>query len=135
MIAVSVVLLLGAATAAAELAGRPHDPDPVRSRRAVFRVTGRVAGLYPGIDRTMRVRIRNPHAFPIKVKRVRVIVSDASPGCAASTIRIAKGKPARPIRPRRTTKIRLRVRMHADAPAACAGARYPLTFSGKAVRV
>jgi hypothetical protein len=134
MIVASIVLSVGVATAAADIAARPPEPDPVASRHAVFRVTGRVRGLYPGIDRTMRVRIRNPHAFPIRVKRVRVVVSDASPACPASTIRIARGKPARPIRPRRTTKLRLRVRMVEDAPAACAGARYPLRFSGKAVR-
>lgn len=128
------ILFLGVSAAAAELGGGSLVREPVGVQRATFRVTGSVGGLYPGAVRTMRVRLRNPHPFALRLRRLRISVVDPAPGCRAGTIRIGRVRRGLVMAARRTTKVRLRVTMRPSAPNACIGARYPLRFSGSAVR-
>jgi hypothetical protein len=130
---VSSILVLGAAAAAAELARAPAQ-EPASASSAVFRVSGRVVGLYPGRAKTMKVRIRNPHPFAIRIKKLRIRVSEGGPGCRAGTIRIGKARVTRPVPARRRLRVRVPVKMRPAAPDACMGARYPLRFAGTAVR-
>jgi hypothetical protein len=134
VIVVSAVLLLCTAAAAADLVARAPSSARSPATSQVFRVQGRVAGLYPGAMKQMRVRIRNPHPFPIRVRTLKVRALDASVGCRASTLRIARAKVKEPVPAGRTLKVRVPVRMRRAAPSACMGARYPIRFSATAVR-
>lgn len=128
------ILFLGVSAAAADLGGGSPVRDPGGTRAATFRVKGSVGGLFPGAVRTMRVRLRNPHPFALRLRRLRISIVDPSPGCRAGTIRIARVRRGLVMASRRTTKVRVRVRMRPTASDACIGARYPLRFSGSAVR-
>lgn len=135
IVAASVLLLGVTAGASATLGGRDEAPNERTSRpAATFQVSGRVRGLYPGLTKAMRIRIRNPHPFAIRVKRLRILVDDPSPTCSASTLRIARVRPPRPVPARRSLKILVPVTMAPSTPDACMDARYPLRFSGRAVR-
>lgn len=127
------ILVLGTTAAAASLVG-DGPREPVGARAAAFRMTGRVAGLYPGRVKVMRIRLRNPHPFALRLRKLRVIASDPAPGCRAGTLRFGRVRRGLVLPARRTTKIRVRVSMRPSAPDACIGVRYPLRFSGSGVR-
>lgn len=100
----------------------------------VFRVRGHVAGLYPGRHGTMKLKIRNSYRFPISVRRVVAHAASPAAGCPGGTVVIRpwRGHLRVPSRSRR--RITVRVKMRVGASSACIGARYPITYTGKAVR-
>jgi hypothetical protein len=99
----------------------------------------RAGGLFPGAKRPLRLRIRNPNRFAIKVTKVRVRIRRdlKHPGCyprrylRATRLREPVRVSAKNIR---RTRTRLKIRMRMSAPDACQRAVFPLRLKGKAVR-
>jgi len=129
---VAAVLAVSAFAFAMEIA-RPA-PDPQRAAPPVFHIRGRVSGLYPGKAGTMSLKIRNSYRFPISVRQVASRVGSPAVGCPGRsvTIRPWRGRLLVPAHGRR--RIAVRVRMRPSAPSACIGARYPIAYSGRAVK-
>jgi hypothetical protein len=129
------VALIGVPAAIVALQPRvdPEQVHPLAAARS-FRVRGSVRGLYPGLAKTIRARASNPFAFSIELRRVTVTVRRPAPGCPAETVRVHPWRGAVGISQGATRHIPLRVRMVPSAPDACQGARYPLVYSGRAVR-
>lgn len=113
-----------------------HRLEPTAARARRFKIAGRVTGLYPGARKSMRLKIANPNRYKIKVSRVTVAIKDSDiPGCTREWV-----KPKRRLRlsllvpARARAFVKLPVTMSAAAPNACQRARWPLRFSGRAVR-
>jgi hypothetical protein len=137
---VGIVLVLATALAqAAERSSAPPSSDGARSAgvalRARFGIRGHVDGLHPGASRRMPLRIRNPNPFAIRVTRIRTTVQPATgSGCPASSIRVQPYTGSRRIASSSSRRVKVEVRMRVDAPDACAGTRYRLTYRGRATR-
>jgi hypothetical protein len=104
-----------------------------------FHLRARAGGLFPGASRPLRLRIRNPNRFAIKVTEVKVQIrrDPRRPGCyprrylRATRLREPMRVPAKGIR---RTRTRLEIRMRVSAPDACQNAIFPLRIKAKAVR-
>jgi hypothetical protein len=104
-----------------------------------FYMRASARGLFPGARRPLRLRIRNPNRFAIKVTKVRVRIrrDPRRPRChprrylRATRLREPVRVPAKSIRRTRTL---LKIKMRARAPDACQRAVFPLRLRGKAVR-
>jgi hypothetical protein len=143
--ALSLVLLVA-------LVARPGPPEKLLSPEATaiegrgtlastggFYMRARAGGLFPGARRPLRLRIRNPNRFAIKVTNVRVQIRRdlRRPRCYPRrylrTTRLRE--PVRvPANSFRRTRTRLEIRMRSSAPDACKRAVFPLRLKGKAVR-
>lgn len=104
-----------------------------------FKIRARARGLFPGASRPLRLRIRNPNRFAIKVNKVKVRIRRdlTRPRCYprrylhSTRLRVPVRVPARSIR---RTRTRLKIRMRTSAPDACQNAIFPLRLRGRAVR-
>jgi hypothetical protein len=106
----------------------------VLHRRPIFKVRGHRQGLYPGRRATVRIRVKNPNAFPILLKKVKAKVHSPQPGCSSRRVRTKPWKGSRRISPHGRIYLHLRVRMVRGAPDACQGVRFQLRYGGRAVR-
>ena len=106
----------------------------------VFHLSGRVAGLVPGAASTLTVTVTNPNPYPIRLLTVDTGVTEPA-GCPAGSLRVgrydAATAPAVPVAAHGTAHVKLPVSF-ADSPtqdqSACAGATFPLAFTGTAVQ-
>jgi hypothetical protein len=134
------VLVLAAALAqAAERSSTPPANEGAGSvgiaAHARFRIRGNVEGLYPGATKWMRLRVRNPNPFAIRVTRIRSTVQSASGStCPAKSMRIKPFKGSRRVPAAGTARVKVRVLMRVRAPETCAGQRYRLSYQGRAIR-
>lgn len=87
----------------------------------------------PGIEATLHARVTNPYGFAIRVTSTGVSVGDASAACPASILSFSDSHAAVDLAPATTVSVPLAVRMARDAPDACQGATWPLTFTGFAL--
>jgi hypothetical protein len=99
-----------------------------------FRIRGRVRGLRPGVDRTLVLRVHNPYLDAIVVRSIGVQARDASRSCRASNLTVSSFRGRVRVAPRTTERIRVPVVLSATAPPACLSARFPLSYTGRAVR-
>ncbi|MGZ8632186.1 MAG: hypothetical protein ACXWZF_14680, partial [Actinomycetota bacterium] len=99
-----------------------------------FRIRGSVTGLFPGMRTTMRLTIRNPNTFTIRLSKVRTTVQAGSGPCPAGSMKVKPWSGRKRIPARAVRRVRVRVQMKAWAPQACAGHRYRLAYRGWAVR-
>lgn len=97
-----------------------------------FTISGEVDGLYPGVRATLEARVTNPHPFSIVVTSVTAVAADARASCPASMLEIEGTAEPVEVPARETAVVLLAVRMDRDAPDACQGATWPLTFRGQA---
>ena len=97
-----------------------------------FSISGSVAGLAPGIPTALPVTLGNPSAQPITVSQVRVTAADASAGCPASNFVSQEVGGPMVIPGHGQSQQALPVILASNAPTACQGASFPLTFSGVA---
>ncbi len=134
LIVVSALVLAAALAQAAERGLDPAEPI-ARPARARYTVTGRVVGLFPGARTTMRLTVRNPNPYPIKVRRIRTTVRSRVASCPSKTVRVARFRGVRRVPARSRIHLRVRVRMVPKAPDSCAGRRYRLSFRGAGARV
>jgi hypothetical protein len=103
---------------------------------APFLITGQVTGLAPGVTRPLQLTLQNTQNFDIIVKTVTVTVGNSDrDGCSASNA-TATGFTGSLTVPKNGTAVlsSLSVRMIADPANACQGARFPLTYTGTAVK-
>jgi hypothetical protein len=131
-------LLAGALVAALALAlavahSRADDSVLTSSRGGAFTIRGHVLGLYPGGKTRLTLTIRNRNAFAIKVRSIRVKVANAS-GCSRSNVVVRRFRGSLRVAAGKTRRLRLPISMRRAAPDACMGARFPLRYTGKAVK-
>jgi hypothetical protein len=101
-----------------------------------FYVSGKVGRLYPGARKSMKIAIKNPNRYAIKLSwlSIRVLSSDTDE-CSSRWIGPKKRITARFLVPARARVFAtLPVRLSRKAPDACKGARWPMRFRGEAIR-
>lgn len=134
------MLVLATAIAhAAERASPPATPSssaPVGTAApARFRIAGHVTGLYPGSKSRLRLTLRNPNPYPIRVTKIRTSVQvPAGSACPARSIQIKRFAGSRRIAARAVVRVKVKVSMRAMVPNGCAGQRYRLAYRGWATR-
>ena len=116
----------GGTSAAGDLAAKQKYPG--------FSITGHVTGLLPGAHGRLRLKVHNRHRFKIRVTSIKTRVGDPSAACRASNVSVRRFRGHKKVPGRHSRRIRVRIRMAASAPDACQGARFPLTYKGRAVR-
>jgi hypothetical protein len=133
---IGVALLATAVGAYGELADpAPAPPPSFRVHpRSPLRISGHVAGLYPGATTILHARARNLTAFPVRVVWVRPEVGAASPACDASNLRSPRTRIHRVIAAHAKDELELELRMLPSAPDACKLARFPLRYRAHVVR-
>lgn len=134
--ALAVVLLAGAVAVAAEtgmiVTERPSDaPSVVERPTPKLQVRGKVKGLYPGVQKRMRVRVQNRLPQRVVLVSVRARVRDASPTCSRKNIKIKRYRGSKRMRAHSRTRVRVQVTMKPDAADACQGARFPIKFRAR----
>ena len=136
-----ILIVLGIAGAGVAV-HEHHSPPPPSGLQMVastkgFRLSGRpVRGLYPGVIRPMKVKIKNPYAFSIKVPKVKATVATTTtvPGCSgvASNLTVKAPKRALVIPKRKTKSLVLQILMPSTVANACQGAAFKITLSARA---
>ena len=109
--------------------GAPRPKQPTRT----FKLSGSVRGLYPGGLGHVAVTVHNPYRKTLRLRALRVLVRRARPGCPASVLRLKPFRGYLDVRPRRSRKVWVAVRMIPSAGNACRGARFPLSFRANGV--
>lgn len=115
-------------------AGDPAAPS------GVFHIAGRVTGLRPGAAATLPITVANPNPYPIEVLTLDTgVVTPADAACPAGSLRIGRyvaGEgPAVTAPARGTVRVEVPVELTDSATqdqSGCAGATFPLTFTGTA---
>ena len=139
------LLALVAASAAAAAVTHAHQPAPRGDLELVASVKKRigmtsvpVAGLYPGANRSLTVRVTNPYAFPITLSPLKAKVRSSNrAGCSAVASNltvVSTSSRGVPIRAHAAKTVVLRVTMPLTVANACQGARFALAFSARATR-
>jgi hypothetical protein len=137
----AIALCLVLATAFAQAAERsvltmapPSEPIAVGAP-ARFRIHGRVTGLYPGARKPLRLTLRNPNPFAIRVTKVRTTVQvRGGSSCPPKSVKVQRFAGSRRIPASGVARMRVKVRMRANAPTVCSGQRYRLVYRGWARR-
>jgi hypothetical protein len=99
-----------------------------------FSVKGKAGPLFPGVPGELVLTLRNPFDFAIVVHSVRVVVRDASGGCHGNNLTTPGLTTDVRLKALSSTKVTVPITMAADAPNACQGKSFPLSFSGRATR-
>jgi hypothetical protein len=100
---------------------------------SAIRVSGHVNGLFPGARKGLRLKMRNGSRRWAVVRAVKADVTAGTVGCPPrylSTVPKDLGSPR--IRPHKTRRIGVRIRMWPGAPDSCQGVRFPLRFKLRA---
>lgn len=132
--ALLMVLVAAALTSAVAVPRSPVVRVDPASRVRPFVVHGHVSGLYPGVRKQMRIIVRNPQSFTVRVTQVTARVSNASIACRSRNVRIVRFTGSRTIPGHGRIRIYLSSRMRRRAPNACQGARFPVTFTATMAR-
>ena len=112
---------------------RADDSVLTSSRKGSFTISGHVLGLYPGGTARLTLTVRNRNSFPINVTSIRVKAGNA-PGCARSNLVVENFRGSLRVAAERRRRLQLPIGMRSTAPDACRGARFPLRYTGKAVK-
>jgi len=104
------------------------------SSAASFVVSGDVAGLAPGVTRTLSLRLSNPNGSAISVEALEVTVGDSATGCPGATLRVGAFTGPVLVPGDGAAGAALPVTMAASAAPVCQGATFPLTYGGSAVK-
>ncbi|MEV6879857.1 hypothetical protein [Amycolatopsis sp. NPDC051128] len=104
-------------------------------------VPGRATALVPGATGTRWVRLGNAENFPILVQTLGTTVGrpvDGGgrpvPACPASSVKVDALAAPVTVRGNGTADVALTTHMVPDAPNACRGLTFPLTYTGTAVK-
>ena len=127
----AIVTALVATLSAAAMPG-PGDGPRQSSHSSGLVLSGHVAGLLPGQQARMTIRVRNRLRRVVHLRSVTTIVRAAARGCAGKNLVVAPYRGRLRIGPGRSARVTVRVRMRFDSPDACQGERFPLTFMGQA---
>lgn len=97
-----------------------------------FRISGNVAGLYPGAKLHLVLTVTNPQQFAIVVNKLSVSVVAAAPGCAAANLTATSFSGNLQVPKLGTAAVSLQVTLAHSAPNACQGVVFPLHYTGLA---
>ena len=131
----AVLCLLAAGALAHATGSHSQPPDEgaaAAGKPAAFHVKGHLKGIYPGQKTSMKVKVTNAGHARITLTRLKVKVRSTVAGCPSSSLKFTPFKGHRKIRGDATIAMKLAARMKATSPDACQGARYRLTFAGRA---
>ena len=126
---VIAVVLPALATLAGARAGARSDPAP--APHPAIRLSGHVAGLYPGAAKSFRVSVANRSRRRWVVRLVKAVPSTPNRRCPAGNLKLAPYRGALELPPRARRSVSLRAAMRPDVPDACQGALFPLTFRAR----
>jgi hypothetical protein len=133
--AITAALLLVAAVQAGA-SPRTSPAEPPNGRGTAFRIAATVRGLAPGVTKTMRVLVHNPYPFAIRVTSISAeATSTDRPGCDGSELHLEPfyGELNILAGARARARHRMAVRMDPEAPDACQGATFTISYRGTAV--
>src|SRR5215207_4667747 len=102
----------------ADVADRPTQPPPA-APGASIRMSGHVAGLYPGRTRSFRVTVENVGRRALLVHSVGAVVKSPSRRCSAASIRLGSFRGRLRLAPDSRRRVRLRIAMIPEAANAC----------------
>jgi hypothetical protein len=97
-----------------------------------FRISGSVAGLYPGAQLPLVLTVTNPKYFAIVVSSLSVAVAAATPGCGAANLTATSFSGNLQVPALGTAAVSLQVTLAHSAPNACQGVVFPLHYTGLA---
>jgi hypothetical protein len=80
----------------------------------------------------MTIRVTNRLRGVVHLRSVKTTVHAAARGCSGKNLVVAAYRGRLRIRPGRTARVTVSVRMRLDSPNACQGKVFPLTFMGQA---
>jgi len=103
------------------------------SKGGSFTIKGDARGLYPGRRARLAVTVSNRNDFAIRVTSIRVRVGNAT-GCARTNLAVGNFRGTLRVGAKRKRRVWLPIAMRRSAPDACMGARFKLTYSGRAVK-
>jgi hypothetical protein len=117
------------------LSGNGTAGAPVTTSAAApgsFRISGSVAGLYPGAQLPLVLTVTNPEHFAIVVSSLSVTVGAAMPGCGAANLTATSFARSLHVPALGTAAVSVQVTLAHSAPNACQGAVFPLHYTGLA---
>jgi len=126
-----VVALVATLSAAAAIPGPGDGPRHI-SHAGGLALSGHVAGLMPGQQARMTIRVRNRLHRVVHLRSVKTTVRAAARGCGGTNLVVAAYHGRLRIRPGGWARVSVSVRMRPNSPNACQGKIFPLTFKGQA---
>jgi hypothetical protein len=130
VLAVSAIALAGNVGQHGSITG-----EPAKRHLAIH---GHVRHLMPGRPKILRVHVHNPLSAGVGVYQLRAVVR---PGrgrggrCPAQVIHIRSWKGFRKVAAGTTRTFGLRIRLRAQAPDRCQGARWTIHYHARSVRL
>jgi hypothetical protein len=97
-----------------------------------FRITGSVAGLYPGSKRALVLTVTNPQAFAVVVTGITTTVSSARAACSASNLSIGVFSGQLHLPPRGSAMVSVNASLRQTTTDACIGTAFNLAYRGLA---
>jgi hypothetical protein len=131
---VATALALALAGWAFASLGHERGFSPVSQQKPRLKISGHVDGLNPGVVKSLSVRVKSRYRFPIRVRRIRPVVSDAGFGCSKANLSVSGFTGRLKVPPRRSRWVALQASMPLSAMNRCQGAVFPLRFWARATR-
>ena len=119
---VVVLCVAGIAGAAKRSPRGPADTAP----RPTLKISGTVAGLYPGARKRLTLTFANRGRRRLRVLSVRVAVRSRRRGCAARQLVVGRTPRRFWVGARRRVRRSVAVRLRATAPDACKRVAFPM---------
>src|SRR5688500_5149322 len=111
--------------------GRPSNTPGISSR---FPISGSIADLVPGDQRTLLLQVTNPNPFTVSVNQVLVTATAASADCGVANLSISPLPAPVLVGGNASGTAGIPIKLVATAPDACQGATFPLTFSAEVTK-
>ena len=134
------VAILAAVAAFAHARHRPpvhSGPLVMVASKTGFKLSGApITGLYPGATKPLKVKIKNPYGFTVKIKTPKTKVTTTRAGCsgAATNLKVVRPKITLRIPAHRSKTMTLQVVMPGTVANACQGARFSISLKAKATK-
>lgn len=115
---------------------RPANAGPPNSTGLAtrFPISGSIADLVPGDQRTLTVLLTNPNPFTVSVNQLTVTATAASAACGLAHLAIEPLPAPVLVGGNASGTAGIPIKLVATAPDACQGATFPLTFSAEVTR-
>lgn len=97
-----------------------------------FSVVGSVDGLYPGSTKQLKLTLSNDTGAALKVTSLFIDVVGGSAGCATTNLQVGSFSGPVTIPKKGSAVTVMSITMIAEAPNACQGANFALSYSGNA---
>jgi hypothetical protein len=123
LIAGALALTTAVATGAV---GHGHRKSPGR-----FTLQGHVRRLYPGIHKKLKIVVHNPGRRVLTVRSITTHVRAASAACKARNLHISVFRGRLRVRAHRSRRVKVKIWLRPNSPAACAGGVFRLAFHGR----